>query len=491
MSSSPGTHSLAFRVMRLCRPSIHVEPPLRLDPMDLFVGEDIFDDPIASTNLPPLISTHVPSSSSSAKAISSDSADLTFSSRFLLHHPSDSIGLSGLLVLPQAFGAIYLGETFCSYISINNSSSFEVREVVIKAEIQTERQRILLLDTSKSAVETIRAGGRYDFIVEHDVKELGAHTLVCTALYSDGDGERKYLPQFFKFIVLNPLSVRTKVRVVKETTFLEACIENHTKSNLYMDQVDFEPTQNWSATMLKGDELSDNSSQSSDHSDRQIFKPPVLIKSGGGIHNYLYRLKMSLIDSAPVKVQGSNILGKFQITWRTNLGEPGRLQTQQILGTPITSKDIELQVVEIPSVVGINKPFSLLLKLTNQTDTEQGPFEVWLSESDSHVEKVVMINGLQIMVLPRLEAFGSTEFRLNLVATKLGVQRITGITVFDKREKITHDPLPDLEVCDLCYVVLTLVDNKQFKFRFCGSGLILLVGYAEIAFAFGEKFLSP
>ncbi|KAK2644100.1 hypothetical protein Ddye_019295 [Dipteronia dyeriana] len=443
MSSSPGTHSLAFRVMRLCRPSIHVEPPLRLDPMDLFVGEDIFDDPIASSNLPPLISTHVSSSSSSARAISSDSADLTFSSRFHLHHPSDSIGLSGLLVLPQAFGAIYLGETFCSYISINNSSNFEVREVVIKAEIQTERQRILLLDTSKSAVETIRAGGRYDFIVEHDVKELGAHTLVCTALYSDGDGERKYLPQFFKFIVLNPLSVRTKVRVVKETTFLEACIENHTKSNLYMDQVDFEPTQNWTATMVKDDELSDNNSQSSD---RQIFKPPVLIKAGGGIHIYLYRLKMSSIDSVPVKVQGSNILGKFQITWRTNLGEPGRLQTQQILGTPITSKDIELQVLEIPSVVGINKPFSLLLRLTNQKDTEQGPFEVWLSESDSRGEKVVMINGLQIMVLPRLEAFGSTEFRLNLVATKLGVQRITGITVFDKREKITHDPLPDLEV---------------------------------------------
>lgn len=47
---------------------------------------------------------------------------------------------------------------------------------MFQAEIQTERQRILLLDTSKSPVESIRAGGRYDFIVEHDVKELGAHT---------------------------------------------------------------------------------------------------------------------------------------------------------------------------------------------------------------------------------------------------------------------------------------------------------------------------
>lgn len=45
-----------------------------------------------------------------------------------------------------------------------------------QAEIQTEKQRIQLLDTTKSPVESIRSGGRYDFIVEHDVKELGAHT---------------------------------------------------------------------------------------------------------------------------------------------------------------------------------------------------------------------------------------------------------------------------------------------------------------------------
>ncbi|CAK8565903.1 unnamed protein product [Lathyrus sativus] len=175
---SSSSHSVAFRVMRLCRSSFNVDPPLCIDPDDLLVGEDHFD---------------VPSAPSAADLIAPDS-DLSYRDRFLLHHFSDSMGLFGLLVLPQPFGAIYLGETFCSYISINNSSNIEVREVIIKAEIQTERQRILLLDTSKAPVETIRAGGHYDFIVEHDVKELGPHTLVCTALYNDGDGERKYLP---------------------------------------------------------------------------------------------------------------------------------------------------------------------------------------------------------------------------------------------------------------------------------------------------------
>ncbi|XP_065878980.1 uncharacterized protein [Euphorbia lathyris] len=430
MSTPQGTHSLAFRVMRLCKPSLHVDAPLRLDPADLIVGEDIFDDPIAASRLPPLIESHV---------TNTDISDLSYRSRFLLQHPSDSFGLTGLLVLPQAFGAIYLGETFCSYISINNSSNFEVRDVIIKAEIQTERQRILLLDTSKAPVESIRAGGRYDFIVEHDVKELGAHTLVCTAHYSDGDGdrERKYLPQFFKFIVANPLSVRTKVRVVKETTFLEACIENHTKTNLYMDQVEFEPTQSWSAKLLKADEHQYEKNSLT----REVFKPPVLIRSGGGIHNYLYELRLSSHGTAQ-----SNVLGKLQITWRTNLGESGRLQTQQILGNSVAHKEIELSIVAIPSVINLDKPFLVHLNMRNHTEKALGPFEVWLSQSDLQDDEAVMINGLQTMELSQLEAFGTTEFHLNLIATKLGVQRITGITVFDKTEKKTFDPLPDLEV---------------------------------------------
>lgn len=40
----------------------------------------------------------------------------------------------------------------------------------------------------------------------------------------------------------------------QDKTYLEACIENHTKSNLFMDQVEFEPAQNWSATILSFDD---------------------------------------------------------------------------------------------------------------------------------------------------------------------------------------------------------------------------------------------
>uniref|UniRef100_A0A1D1YSX9 UPF0533 protein C56C10.7 n=2 Tax=Anthurium amnicola TaxID=1678845 RepID=A0A1D1YSX9_9ARAE len=428
---SSSNHSLAFRVMRLCRPSFQVEDTLlRLDPCDLFAGEDLFDDPRVSLHL-----LDRPASAGGA-------GEFSYRGRFQLQDPTDAMALRGFLMLPQSFGAIYLGETFCSYISVNNSSNFEARDVVIKAEIQTERQRIVLLDTAKSPIESIRSGGRYDFIVEHDVKELGPHTLVCTALYNDGDSERKYLPQFFKFVVANPLSVRTKVRSVKEKTFLEACIENHTKSNLYMDQVEFEPAQHWTAAVLKADSHPSEINSLT----REIFRPSLLIRAGGGIHNFLYQLMQPSHEPGQVKIDGSNVLGKLQITWRTNLGEPGRLQTQHILGSAIIHKEIDFQILDVPSVIILERPFLVHLRLKNQTDRRMGPFEVFVSEDESTEENFIMVNGIKKQLLQQLEPSSFTEFELSMIAIRLGVQKISGITVFDTQTNRVLDTLPELEV---------------------------------------------
>lgn len=139
MSSSGGAtqgpHSLAFRVMRLCKPSFHVDPPLRIDPFDLLAGEDFSDDPS-------LLQRHL---SSSADAVDSD---LSYRNRFIINQATDPIGLSGLLLLPQSFGAIYLGETFCSYISVNNSSTSQVRDVTIKVPPHLPSTTYILLIVS-------------------------------------------------------------------------------------------------------------------------------------------------------------------------------------------------------------------------------------------------------------------------------------------------------------------------------------------------------
>lgn len=126
--------------------------------------------------------------------------------------PSDAAGLGGALLLPQSFGSIHLGESFACYVSVANFSGRAVSCVGLRAELQTDKTRAVLHDATAAPHAQLAPGERLDVLVEADVKAAGAHTLVCSAAYLDADGERRYLPQYFKFNAANPLAVRTKAR---------------------------------------------------------------------------------------------------------------------------------------------------------------------------------------------------------------------------------------------------------------------------------------
>jgi hypothetical protein len=99
--------------------------------------------------------------------------------------------------------------------------------------------------------------------------------------------------------------------------------------------------------------------------------------------------------------------------WRTTLGEPGRLQTQQILGNPIARKEVNLHIVELPSRVLLERPFLVRLSVSNQTDRHIGPLQISMSQDDAQgVSRAIVVNGLWTMVVPQLEPFASTDFNL-------------------------------------------------------------------------------
>ena len=85
----PDLHSLGFRVMRLCRPSVLSDAPLRFDlDQDLASG---WPDPSEASALP-------------------EDASTPFAQRIQIQQPVGHWGSEGLLELPQSFGMIYLGE---------------------------------------------------------------------------------------------------------------------------------------------------------------------------------------------------------------------------------------------------------------------------------------------------------------------------------------------------------------------------------------------
>ena len=346
-SRPTGASALQFRVMRLPRPTLEMESPLRFAPEDL-LGTCV---PVDS----------LPRPSSEA-----------FERRLDLFAAEDASGLSGTLVLPQSFGVVHLGETFASYVSVSNASDRVARDVAVKVELQTNRRRVALFDCGAAPLPAIQPGSSYDFIIEHDLKELGAHTLACTVEYAEDvpagvPVDRRRHPQHFKFDVANPVAVRTKTRPGRDgSTFLETCVENATKTPLLLSAATFEPAPRFTCReVLPPKSARANGFAIPDGADAGggVGLPSLagrdlrVLDAAGGAAHFLFELREKprgwrgeageAGETVETVEENADALGKLEIRWRGRAGETGRLQTQQILGAPKPAKragDVELKL---------------------------------------------------------------------------------------------------------------------------------------------------
>ncbi|KAF1437144.1 Trafficking protein particle complex subunit 13, partial [Pygoscelis papua] len=128
-------------------------------------------------------------------------------------------------------GNIFLGEMFSGYLSVHNDSNQVVKDIVVKADLQTSSQ-CLNLSASSAAVAELKPGCCIEDVIHHEVKGTGTHILVCAVSYTMQTGEKIYFRKFFKFRVLHEI----------DEVFLEAQIQNITTSPMFMEKVSLEPS---------------------------------------------------------------------------------------------------------------------------------------------------------------------------------------------------------------------------------------------------------
>lgn len=109
---------------------------------------------------------------------------------------SQSIGISPLLNLPIVFGAIHLGETFNSSLTVNNESQHEIYNATLRVEMHnpphpngTPGSKALLteISTSRPVPYALKTGQALSAMVSHEIKEIGLHVLLCTVTYEVPD----------------------------------------------------------------------------------------------------------------------------------------------------------------------------------------------------------------------------------------------------------------------------------------------------------------
>ncbi|KAG6820788.1 hypothetical protein H0H93_011553 [Arthromyces matolae] len=260
----------------------------------------------------------------------------------------DLTNASEILTLPSTFGSIQLGESFSSCLCVNNETQYDIEAVDLKVEIQTATTKVVLAHYG-GPDHIIRARNTFETIVHHEIKELGQHVLACAITYrvpahlrqSSAYGEKdennvdpsvQTFRKFYKFAVLNPLSVKTKVHMSRspsalfssterEKVFLEVHIQNLTQGPLYFEKMNLECVDQWDAE--DANVLNDQS---------PLFAGPQALMQSQDTRQYIYILTPKLTSLLlPTPSPGSVIpLGRLEIFWRSSFGEPGRLLTSML-----------------------------------------------------------------------------------------------------------------------------------------------------------------
>ncbi|XP_064128609.1 trafficking protein particle complex subunit 13 isoform X3 [Loxodonta africana] len=342
--------------------------------------------------------------------------------------------LGEMLTLPQNFGNIFLGETFSSYISVHNDSSQVVKDILVKADLQTSSQR-LNLSASSAAVAELKPDCCIDDVIHHEVKEIGTHILVCAVSYATQSGEKMYFRKFFKFQVLKPLDVKTKFyNAETDEVFLEAQIQNITNSPMFMEKVSLEPSIMYNVAELNA--VNQAGECISTFGSRAYLQPM-------DTRQYLYCLKpkKEFAEKAGI-IKGVTVIGKLDIVWKTNLGERGRLQTSQLQRMAPGYGDVRLSLEAIPDTVNLEEPFHITCKITNCSS--ERTMDLVLEMCNTNSIHWCGISGRQ---LGKLHPSSSLCLALTLLSSVQGLQSVSGLRLTDTFLKRTYEYDDIAQVC--------------------------------------------
>jgi len=226
--------------------------------------------------------------------------------------------------------------------------------------------------------------------------------------------------------------VKTKAYNLKNDIYLEAQIQNIMPIPMFLHSVTLQAAAFYNATDLNDFKSADGKD---DGAPKSIFGELTYLNPQDS-RQYLYRLSPKDANDAAIRTNMQ--IGKLDVSWRTNLGEQGRLQTSPLSRKPPPPRDIEVTVIAAPAEVRCGQGFTMSLRVKNWT---AATMELSLLEEQVKAEPI-LLDGLSSVNLGALEAGAATDLSLDLIAVSTGVHFVSGVSLRDKVTGKTHPLLP-------------------------------------------------
>eukprot|EP00439_Symbiodinium_sp_Y106_P030293 s2905_g3.t1 len=358
-------------------------------------------------------------------------------------------------LVPMALQQSLVGEPFTGYLHVLNVSHQTVENVAMRVEIDIGASKFTLLNTSASPTKTLPPGEFVDAIVHHELRDAGTYALACLVTYTCA-GEQGQFRRAYRFPALQPFAVSHRViqieswrkfsvsswvpplhgnGLVRTETELdcvdydvsdrqllvECSIENATQGSIYLTS--------WQLDCAPGFDSRLVTELEKDPMTGSVL--PLLLKPRGCFVLVFsaWPEEDAQNDSAAVREQ--ELLGSLAMSWRVPDGPAGRLEGHQIRMKAVQVPSLDLQVVECPSQVKVEVPFTLQLEVTNRTAEKLEP--------KMHFDLRLMGAAKLLSVerhLPKLEPGARYRFPMQLLVTVPGLHGLNGIFVMDDRARL-------------------------------------------------------
>mmetsp|Transcript_20867 Transcript_20867/g.45223 ORF Transcript_20867/g.45223 Transcript_20867/m.45223 type:complete len:489 (-) Transcript_20867:3172-4638(-) len=247
--------------------------------------------------------------------------------------------LSSILLLPDSFGVIHVGETFSAYLGVLNASAdLSVRGLTVSSQLQTPSRRIVLPSRLDNTPCDIDASGGVDAIVSRRLEEVGPHILRVEVGYiSNGS---KSLRKFYRFNVTAPLKItETVTRSGDATCLVSITVENVMEKQsaeggaLAISSVGFEATTGLISEKIC---LEENGSESGQLSAVQLYDSCAYCGrlEPGECYRYLFSVKAESEVAALRGIACGDDLGQAVLTYHKAMGELGKIYSSVVVCPP-------------------------------------------------------------------------------------------------------------------------------------------------------------
>eukprot|EP00602_Paraphysomonas_sp_CaronLab_P003717 CAMPEP_0185033554 /NCGR_PEP_ID=MMETSP1103-20130426/22601_1 /TAXON_ID=36769 /ORGANISM="Paraphysomonas bandaiensis, Strain Caron Lab Isolate" /LENGTH=341 /DNA_ID=CAMNT_0027569863 /DNA_START=291 /DNA_END=1313 /DNA_ORIENTATION=- len=337
---------------------------------------------------------------------------------------------------------------------------------------------------TSSTAAVLLTGESDDMVVQHILSELGTHTLRVSVAYTDSrTGEAKTLRKFYRFNVLNPLSILSTCYDLHDKYMVQCQVTNTTKALICIQQVEMVTLpSDMHATLIppsRKTEASEFFIQCSD--DPTALNLPdfsdLALLNPDESYAFAFSVTKAAHPSPPVKS-----LGAVEVYWSASMGEHARTRGDDIIigrrvtfppptPTPVSptssrksasldsamhgsgasleqrNNTLVVEVVRCPKEVAVGKECNAVVRITNcfsypvisQLQTRMDPETSGLA-----------ITGLACFNLGALDAGESKDVNLSILPLNGGMHSLSGLVAVDltTKSEFVGDSLCQIMVYD-------------------------------------------